>query len=560
MTDSLFDEDFIPEIEENLEGFESVFLDLSPEEISEESINKIAFYAHNFKGSSQIAGLNDLAKFLHEFENVLSGVKKSEFPWGPAVCDFFFDWIDKLKEFGEEYSQKNILELDVNWIIECREKFKAGDVTSSEIIEASGPTKSETEKSIQKKSKAPTKDSSKGNKKEDPGQSAEFIRTSIEKLDILLNYVGELVVNQAVLNNHRENNTIASKGALETIEYLDKIVNDISSITLSLRMVPLKQFFQKIKRISRDVAKIEGKKINIIIAGDDVELDKTIVDKITDPIIHIVKNAVDHGIESHEERVISGKNEVATLTARAVQKESVAELIIEDDGGGINKERVLSIALEKGIITPDHDLTDDQIYALIFNPGFSTKEDVTEISGRGVGMDVAKKVIDELQGNIHISSSPNGTTFTITLPLSLSIINGMIIRIDDQKYIVPISQLQETIELKNFDVKKSGGGRRINLRGEVIPVISIRSLLKRKGSADLDREYNEEKGLIVIVDGEKLSFEVDEIVEQQQIVVKKFGEEMEGVPGLSAGAILGDGQPGIILNLQEFITEGVKYG
>jgi two-component system chemotaxis sensor kinase CheA len=232
MTELLFDEDFIPEIEENLEGFESIFLDLSPGEISEENINKIAFYAHNFKGSSQIAGLNNLAKFLHEFENTLSGVKKSEYSWGPAVCDFFFDWIDKLKEFGAQYCQKNIIELDTNWIVESRKKFQTGELTSSKVIETDEPVISVANEPSPEKPVAQKNDSSNGEgnnggdgkKNADAGQSTEFIRTSIEKLDVLLNYVGELVVNQAVLNNHRDSDSLSSKGALETVEYLDKIV------------------------------------------------------------------------------------------------------------------------------------------------------------------------------------------------------------------------------------------------------------------------------------------------------------------------------------------------
>lgn len=559
---AVYDEDFVPEIQENLEGFEAIFLELDPSNYNQEHINKIAFYAHNFKGSSQIAGLENLAKYLHEFENFLSSVKNETLTWSQPVCDFFFSWIDTLKNFAENYSKKKIIELDLNWIKTNHDLLlnnQKNDIQESVPSDAI-PAKIQANNSfeLKKSVKNVLEKAEDSNNKNNNGP--EFIRTSLEKLDELLNYVGELVVNQAVLNNHLEKGTVSSKSSLDTIGYLNKIVHNISLTTLNLRMIPLKQFFQKIKRISRDVATIEKKNVNIELFGEDVELDKTIVEKITDPIIHIVKNAIDHGIETPEKRKAANKNPMARLKVSAIQKESVAEIIIEDDGGGINKEIILNKAIEKGIITSEAVLTDDQIYAFIFHAGFSTKTAVTEISGRGVGMDVVKKVIDELQGRIQIKSElGKGTTFRLTIPLSLSIINGMVVRIGTQKYIVPLSQLQETIELSSCESQFTGNGRVIQLRGEVIPVVSLGALLNRKAHVD-SHSYKDEKGLIVIIDGEKLSFEVDEIIEQQQIVVKKFGEEMEGVPGLAGGAILSDGEPGIILNLQEFITEGIKYG
>lgn len=549
-----FDDDFLPEIDENVEGFETVFLELSDKSISEDEINKLAFYAHNFKGSSQIAGLNELAKYLHEFENILVDLKSGSIVWNSSIKLFFFQWVDKIKDFGKAYAKKELMPLDVDWVQSHHQSFKQGTVSDVAEIKNEEP---ETKSEVLKKEELDQKDIPKSEKTH---SSPEFIRTNLEKLDNLFNYVGELVINQSILNNYKEQNNLNDKRVFETIEYLNKIVHDISTSTLSLRMIPVKKLFQKIKRIASDVSGTANKQLKIVLKGDEVELDKTIVDKITDPIIHIIKNAIDHGIEDSELRVSNGKPREGTLIVKAIQKESVAEIYIEDDGGGLNRERILEKALEKGIIKSEDEVTDDQVWNFIFHPGFSTASQVTEISGRGVGMDVVKKVIEGLQGNIIITSDPGkGTVFKLVIPLSLSIINGMIVRVHDENFIIPVSQLVETLELKNFNIEKTGKGRVLNLRGGLIPVISLSKILNKNKETVEKMVFDNEKALVVQVDGERISFVVDEIIEQQQIVVKKFGKEMEEVPGLSGGAILSDGEPGIILNIQEILAGGVRH-
>lgn len=549
-----FDDDFLPEIDENVEGFETVFLELTNESISEDEINKLAFYAHNFKGSSQIAGLNELAKYLHEFENILVDLKSGSIVWNSSIKLFFFQWVDKIKDFGKAYAKKELMPLDVDWVQSHHQSFKQGTVSDVAEIKNEEP---ETKSEVLKKEELDQKDIPKSEKTH---SSPEFIRTNLEKLDNLFNYVGELVINQSILNNYKEQNNLNDKRVFETIEYLNKIVHDISTSTLSLRMIPVKKLFQKIKRIASDVSGTANKQLKIVLKGDEVELDKTIVDKITDPIIHIIKNAIDHGIEDSELRVSNGKPREGTLIVKAIQKESVAEIYIEDDGGGLNRERILEKALEKGIIKSEDEVTDDQVWNFIFHPGFSTASQVTEISGRGVGMDVVKKVIEGLQGNIIITSDPGkGTVFKLVIPLSLSIINGMIVRVHDENFIIPVSQLVETLELKNFNIEKTGKGRVLNLRGGLIPVISLSKILNKNKETVEKMVFDNEKALVVQVDGERISFVVDEIIEQQQIVVKKFGKEMEEVPGLSGGAILSDGEPGIILNIQEILAGGVRH-
>jgi two-component system chemotaxis sensor kinase CheA len=555
-----FDDDFLPEIDENVEGFETVFLELSDDSISEEEINKLAFYAHNFKGSSQIAGLEELAKYLHEFENILVDLKSNEIPWSLTIKLFFFEWVDKIKEFGKAYAKKELLALDVSWVQANHQNFRSGKSVPEPKAEkrdadiaVEKPSASEEIQKEQEKPKEEVKGSGKSS-------SPEFIRTNLAKLDNLFNFVGELVINQSILNNYKEQNNLNDKRVYETIEYLNKIVHDISSSTLSLRMIPLKNFFQKVKRIASDVSRVENKPLNIVLRGEEVELDKTIVDKITDPIIHIIKNAIDHGIENEEGRVLNGKQKTGTLIVKAIQKESVAEIYIEDDGAGLNREKIIEKAIDKGIIKTEDEVTDEQVWNFIFHPGFSTASKVTEISGRGVGMDVVKKVIEGLQGNIVIKSNPGkGTIFKLVIPLSLSIINGMIVKICNENFIIPVSQLVETLELKNYKIEKSGKGRVINLRGRLVPVVSLAKVLKKRNENTEKTEFENEKALVVQIDGENVSFEVDEIIEQQQIVVKKFGKEMEEIPGLSGGAILSDGEPGIILNIQEIYAGGVRH-
>jgi two-component system chemotaxis sensor kinase CheA len=321
-------------------------------------------------------------------------------------------------------------------------------------------------------------------------------------------------------------------------------------------MSPIAPLFQKRKRIARDAGDQLGKTISFVTEGDHVEVDKMVMDRVSDPLTHLVRNAVDHGIESDADRVGLGKTERATVTLKAEQQEDRLIITLSDNGRGMDPVKLIAKAVEKGLILATDKLTDEEAYLLIFRPGFSTKETVSDLSGRGVGMDVVRTSVEDLNGKIRIQTEVGkGTQFIISLPLSMSIITGMVVAVDQRKYVVPVSQLLETVELGKFRVEHTTGeGRMFNLRGEVIPIFSLSAILHGPGS-----KARTGNGLITWAHGKKVTFEVDEICGQQEVVLKKVGREMQGLPGIVAGAILSTGEPGFVLNLNDFIEMGMRH-
>ncbi len=384
------------------------------------------------------------------------------------------------------------------------------------------------------------------------------MRISAKKTDQLLNLVGELVVNQTILQelNHRgESGTLRAQ---QTITYISKIVSDVQSVSMALRLTSVKPLFQKLRRAVRDVSSELSKEIDYVDEGDHVELDKTVIDRMVDPLTHMVRNAVDHGIESTEERLASGKPPLARVVLSAIANDDRVIISLSDDGNGLNKSRIIAKALERGLVseTEATHMTPNEIHSLIFRAGFSTKEAVSAISGRGVGMEVVQTAVDEMKGTIQIDSTEGkGTTFRISLPLSLSIIGGMVVRLQKQNYVIPISQLLETIELSKLSIETSTAkGQMVKLRNEVLPIYNLGTALHMKRAVKTN--HIKRPALVTICDGKKVSFEVDEIVGQQQVVLKKLGRELVGLPGLMGGAILSSGDPGLVLNLHDLIKKG----
>jgi two-component system chemotaxis sensor kinase CheA len=388
----------------------------------------------------------------------------------------------------------------------------------------------------------------------------ENLKVNRHKLDSLLNLIGELVVNQSMISGHRSQGTLESEHSDEILGYIEKLVYEIQGISISLRMTPIVPLFQKLKRIARDAGSTLSKTIQFVTEGEHVEVDKVILDRISDPLTHLVRNAVDHGLETDEERVQAGKLEKAIIVLKAEHQEDRIVLTLKDNGRGMNPQKLIAKAVEKGLISPQDVLSNTEAYDLIFKPGFSTKEAVTEMSGRGVGMDVVQRAISDLKGTIQIQTElGKGTEFVISLPLSLSILTGMVVGVDNHKYVVPVSQLVETVELNHFRIESSAGqGRIFNLRGEVIPIYSLSSILRLDKVKD--SQFPKKKscpGLITVHNGRKISFQIDQIFGQQQIVLKKLGSEMQDLPGVVAGAILSTGEPGLVLSLSDFVRKGI---
>lgn len=380
------------------------------------------------------------------------------------------------------------------------------------------------------------------NKATTPAVVDESIRVSLTRLEKLQNYVGEMVILQSVLREQLSEST--SLIAKKTSQQLGKVVKEIQDISMSLRMVPVKPTFQKMQRIVRDTAQALNKDVLLKLSGEDTELDKTVLEKINDPLVHLIRNSVDHGIESAEIRIANGKKAQGEVQLNAYHQSGKLVIEVKDNGGGLDAEKLRNVAIKKGILKPTQTLSESESWNLIFAPGFSTKEQVTDVSGRGVGMDVVRTNIQELSGEIQIQSERGvGTTFKIILPLTLAIIDGMVVEVAKEKYIIPLSHVHESLKPEANQVQfNTGLGEVLLLRGENLPLYRLANLLSKK------TQSNENEIAVVIRTGkEPFAILVDDIVGQYQVVIKQLGPELQNLKGFSGSTILGDGRPSLII-------------
>ncbi|RKP55477.1 chemotaxis protein CheA [Cohnella endophytica] len=378
--------------------------------------------------------------------------------------------------------------------------------------------------------------------------SPRTIRVDIERLDSLMNLFSELLIDRVRLEQLASE--VRRNDLTETVEHMARVSADLQNIVLKLRMVPVESVFNRFPRMVRDLAKSLDKKVDLIVVGAETELDRTVIDEIGDPLVHLIRNAVDHGIESISERVKLGKSEVGTVHLRAYHSGNHVFIEIEEDGKGINRPKVLETAIKRGVVTAEEakNLSDDEVNMLIFAAGFSTADKVSDISGRGVGLDVVKSKIASLGGHVAVTSKlGSGTKFSIQLPLTLSIIAAMLIKLGNEKYAFPLSSIVETGSIKRSDIRTLHGNRIIDYRQTIIPVVSLAHLVDSPAYNDEDETETE---MLVIRKGDKLAAVlVEEFIGQSEIVLKPLGKYLAGNLGVVSGAtILGDGQVALIVD------------
>ena len=381
-----------------------------------------------------------------------------------------------------------------------------------------------------------------------------FVKIDTQKLDELFDSVGEMVITQNFVAENDEIKKLNSPQLTRTIENLSKITRLIQNRVMALRMVPVHDTFDKMKRVVRDASRKVGKEIEFQIDGEETEVDKTMVDSLSDPLIHIVRNAIDHGIETRvEDRLAAGKSAVGHVLLRAYHKGGNIAIEVRDDGRGINKEKVYAKALERGIISANDELSDQQIYALIMQAGFSTADVISDISGRGVGLDVVRSSIEKLQGKVEIDSKVGeGSVFTILLPLTLAIIDGMIVESAGDMFIVPtLSVVESLIPTKDIIHTARGKGEFIDLRGEMIPIIRLNEVL---GINDKHPAIHESTLLCVESENGKYALLIDDLIGRQQVVIKPLGKALAKLEGISGGAIMGNGDIALILNIDSLFS------
>lgn len=385
------------------------------------------------------------------------------------------------------------------------------------------------------------------------------VRVDLKKLDRLLNLVGEMVIIHSMLERvisegHGKACIDYSSFSIQVLfNQLQRIGRQIQESTMSLRMLPVGEVFHRFMRLVRELSQAQNKKVDLIISGEDTELDKGVLEKITDPLVHLIRNAIDHGIETPEERLSKGKPEKGVISLSAYQVGDSIYIEVEDDGRGIDKEKILKKAQTSGLIKNPDDLTEEQVYNLIFMPGFSTAEKVTDLSGRGVGMDVVKRNVEFLNGRIYIRTKKDtGTTITIKLPLTLAIIDGLTVSVKEEIYIIPLQAVLELMSINTADLNTLNERTEfLHVRGEEIPVIRLGEIL------GVPEERDRGIAIITFHEGRKFALLVERVIGQQQIVVKNFGGALPRIKGIGGCTILGDGRVALVLDMAGLIENQI---
>lgn len=382
-----------------------------------------------------------------------------------------------------------------------------------------------------------------------------YIRIDANKLDTLINQVGELVITSANVRQLAEQSN--NKNLVEATSIMNRLVEDVRDISMNIRMVQIGETFRKFERVVHDLSREMSKKIHLRILGGETELDKTVVEKISDPLIHLIRNAADHGIDSSEKRKAKGKPEEGFITLNAYHDTGNIVIEVSDDGEGLNKEKILKKAIDSGLVEENQALSEKEIFNLVFKAGFSTADKITNVSGRGVGMDVVMRNVESLRGSVDIESEEGkGTTVRIHLPLTLAIIDGFLVRVGKAAYVLPLDMVLECIDMSSEHRIRREGGNFINLRGEVLPFLDLRNFFKLEDGEDVDE--SSQSIIVVNYAKQKAGLVVDELFGEFQTVIKPLGKIFSNLQGISGATILGTGEVALILDVPRLIGSAVQ--
>jgi two-component system chemotaxis sensor kinase CheA len=492
--------------------------------------------------------INLILEIIDFLRNALNSIENGQSPNIPATPGL----VSLLKDYsGAEKDQKNS-ESEKKDVVEKRQEKQA---EKKKPVEKQVEKQDVKDKEEDKKPKPVKKEIPKAPPTKKSSSVRQSVRVDVEKLDVLLDLVGELVIAEAMVAQNPDLKGIDA--SLERFEraamQLNKITRDLQDIANSIRMIPLAGTFRRMVRLVRDLSQKANKKVDLKIVGEDTEVDKTVIEQITDPLIHIIRNSLDHGLETPDDRKKVDKNPTGTLLLEAKYVGGEVWITIEDDGRGLNREKILNRAIERELISGDpNDLPDEQVWQFIFHPGFSTAEKITDVSGRGVGMDVVKRNIENTRGKVDIKSNEGkGTQVILRIPLTLAIIDGMLVKVGEERYTIPITAIRESLQIEPGMVTETMDGQEIiRVREELIPVVRLHSLFS------VPTEVTKlEEGIITIVenDGNTVCLYLDEVLEQQQIVIKGMSDYIGNHECVSGCTILGDGDISLILDIAGII-------
>ena len=597
-------EDFIIETQEILDNLDEKFVELEEDRSNQSLLNEIFRSIHTIKGAAGFLGFTQMVELSHATENVLKKLRDGILVASAEIMDVILEAVDLLKVLLEHIKNQDGVEEDLSEIVSKLKAIEEGSVQArageeavtevpSQVAEDEEPEKSEPEpvvsqiqdevsdkvqdtldvkseqtEAVKKADKisVPQKESI---SEKDKFHIEQTIRVDVERLDDVLNLVGELVLGRNRLlkiasnleSKYTEDPEISSLS--ETMAFLNLITSDLQIAVMKTRMQPVKKVFNKFPRMVRDLARSRGKEVDLLVSGEETEVDKSVIENIADPLVHLIRNAIDHGIESKEERINAGKPPKGVIRLSASQEGNNIVIEIEDDGKGIDPEVIKRKAIEKGLLSEAHasSLSDKEALEFIFMPGFSTASKVSDISGRGVGMDVVKTNISRLNGTIDIiTEKGKGTRFVIKLPLTLAIIQTLMVQVQSDTYAIPLGSVLETVRISREDIKTIDSQEVIQLRGEILPIVRLSTLFNMYSDNGSDRLYV----VVVTAEDRKFGIVVDRLIGQEEVVIKAVEGEIINLKdsNVIAGAtITGDGRVVLIVDISmimEYLNKGAK--
>jgi two-component system, chemotaxis family, sensor kinase CheA len=567
---------FFGEAVDHLSTIESTVLQLEASPGDTKLLNDIFRPFHTIKGNAGALGITKIQEFAHKVENLLDLCRSGRLRFGPAEADATLAAVDVLGALVRDLQtrlngQAGAADLEPRRrvLMEHVETLARG--TGGAVPTDGGPDTArvpdhrvevhvDAHPGVVQAAGDPPAVASVAKRPEETVAQAS-VKVDTRKLDNLVDMVGELVIAQAILQEDPALVGTADERLTRNLAQLKRITSDLQRNAMSMRMVPIRQTFQKMARLVRDLSKKSGKAVDLVLSGEETELDRRVVEDVNDPLMHMVRNSMDHGLEDAQRRVQMGKPATGRLALSAYHQGGNIVIAIEDDGAGLNTERILAKAVSQGLVAPGDTLTPAEIHQLIFRPGFSTAEKVTEISGRGVGMDVVRRNIDSLRGRVDIQSTPGqGTTFLIKLPLTLAILDGLLLGVGTERYVMPTFSVKESLRPTPAQVHSvQGHPCMIQVRGHLIPLLRLSDLF---GLETCESDMCRSTVVVIEDDGDRVGLVVDRLLGKQEVVIKSLGEAFGQIVGVAGGAILGDGRVGLILDAHGIVhrtrSEGAR--
>ncbi len=545
-----FYEIFFEESREHVDELEKLVLGIDLDAPDREAIQAIFRAAHSLKGESAALDFTEITSFTHVLETFLDRVRAGDTRLDATGVDLVMRSVDLVRAMVDAREAGAPLPEAASGALQAQIRAlldQTGDVPQAVPGAEGAPEQFPADVAADRTA------GGRGAPGERPVDLEHSIRVPVDKIDGLMNLVGELVITQGMLAELREKPHLAGETLLmRGLDELEHHTRDLQDRVMRIRMFPVRLVFERFPRLVHDLCRSLQKKVRLELSGESTELDKSVIEKLGDPLIHLVRNAIDHGIETPDARAAAGKPRTATLRVGAWQEQGRVIIEVLDDGQGLNAEKILAKAVEEGLAEPGARLTDEQIHALIFLPGFSTAASVSAISGRGVGMDVVRSNIESMHGTLSVRSTPGqGAVFRIDLPLTLAILDGQMVHVGDERYVVPLMSIIESIQVRTAELHRLVSGCNVYpLRGEYIPVIDLARLF-----GVTPAEGHRVTVLVVVVEHERerVGIVVDDLGVQQQVVSKSVEENYQPVDGVGGATICGDGSVALILDVPDLI-------